>query len=211
MTRGLRLARGGKSILLACAGRGFALIGVLEIGLDEECIGMFARGLSQCCEVWRIIGFALLCIEFMFGQGPVMPVLAFRPPFILPQGICPSSDLLLAAGCWRPAAQPVDLVAARGAIFRPPASAAGGVFGRPPSVVFSLVLRGAGFFMRVSLRISTNLADLSSKQRVPRRRDRLSIGLCRSPALSHRNYRSMFLPRARGPPVDLLNSRSAEP
>lgn len=71
---------------------------------------MLARGLSQCCEVWRIVGFALLRVEFMFSQGPVMPVLAFRPPFFLPQGICLSSDLLLAAGCWRPAALPVDFV-----------------------------------------------------------------------------------------------------
>lgn len=76
------------------------MVGVLEIGLDEKCIRMLARGLSQCCQVWRIVGFALLRIDFMFGQGPVMPVLAFRPPFFLPQGICPSSDLFLSA-CWR--------------------------------------------------------------------------------------------------------------
>ncbi len=86
------------------------MIRVFEIRLDEECIGMFARGLSQGREIWRIVGLALLGVEFMFGQGPMMPVLAFWPPFLLPQGVCPSSDLLLAGGWRQPAALPVDLV-----------------------------------------------------------------------------------------------------
>ena len=32
----------------------------------------------------------------MLGQGPMMPVLAFRPAFFLPEGICPFSNFLLA-------------------------------------------------------------------------------------------------------------------
>ena len=56
---------------------------------------MFARGLSQCREIGRIADFAP-CIEFMLGQGPMMPVLAFRPAFFLPEGICPFSNFLLA-------------------------------------------------------------------------------------------------------------------
>lgn len=94
---------------------------------------MFARGLSQCCEVWRIVGFTLLGIEFMLGESPVMPVLAFRSPFLLPQGICPFSDLLLAGGWWRPTALPVALVCGSPSHF-PSACVRGGWSFRPAAV-----------------------------------------------------------------------------
>jgi hypothetical protein len=97
--------------------------------------------------------------------------------------------------------------AARRATFCPRASEAGGAFGRPSSVVLSLILRRAGFFMTISLGISTNSTDLSSKQRVSRHKDRASDFARLMPFTSAFEAQSLLDPQAQ---TEILNSRSAE-